>query len=129
MIQIEKLQKVIDGRVVLEIDSLAVAAGEMAALVGAPGSGKGELLALLTGRLGPTSGQVRLAGVDPAAARSTIGDIVLGRKGEGIVAYFLASAFDDADQDITHVIRGEDLFDFTPIQVILQHLFDLPTPI
>ncbi|MCB8959805.1 MAG: LytTR family transcriptional regulator DNA-binding domain-containing protein [Ardenticatenales bacterium] len=69
MIQIEKLQKVIDGRVVLEIDSLAVAAGEMAALVGAPGSGKGELLALLTGRLGPTSGQVRLAGVDPAAAR------------------------------------------------------------
>ena len=67
--------------------------------------------------------------VDPAAARSTIGDIVLGRKGEGIVAYFLASAFDDADQDITHVIRGEDLFDFTPIQVILQHLFGLPTPI
>ena len=67
--------------------------------------------------------------VDPAAARSTIGDIVLGRKGEGIVAYFLASAFDDADQDITDVIRGEDLFDFTAIQVILQRLFGLPTPI
>lgn len=67
--------------------------------------------------------------VDPETARITIGDIVLGRKGEGIVAYFLASAFDDADQGITHVIRGEDLFDFTPIQVILQHLFGLPTPI
>ncbi len=67
--------------------------------------------------------------VDPAAALRTIGDVVLSRKGEDIVAYFLASAFDDADQTITHVIRGEDLFDFTPIQVILQHLLGLPTPV
>ncbi len=67
--------------------------------------------------------------VDPALAQSRIGDVVLSRKGEDIVAYFLASAFDDADQGITHVIRGEDLFDFTPIQVILQRLFGLPTPV
>ena len=68
-------------------------------------------------------------GVDPEQALRQIGDVVLARKGEDIVAYFLASAFDDADQGITHVIRGEDLFDFTPVQVILQHLFGLPTPI
>ncbi|MCT8328748.1 tRNA glutamyl-Q(34) synthetase GluQRS [Albidovulum sediminis] len=67
--------------------------------------------------------------VDREAALRTIGDVVLSRKGEDIVAYFLASAFDDADQAISHVIRGEDLFDFTPIQVILQHLFGLPTPV
>ncbi len=67
--------------------------------------------------------------VDPATAITTIGDVVLSRKGEDIVAYFLASALDDADQGITHVIRGDDLFDFTPIQVILQHLFALPTPV
>jgi glutamyl-Q tRNA(Asp) synthetase len=67
--------------------------------------------------------------VDPTTAMDRIGDVVLLRKGEDIVAYFLASAFDDADQGISHVIRGEDLFDFTPIQVILQHLFGLPTPI
>ena len=67
--------------------------------------------------------------VDPAQAVQRIGDVVLSRKGEDIVAYFLASAFDDADQGITHVIRGEDLFDFTPIQVILQHLLGLPKPI
>ena len=67
--------------------------------------------------------------VDPEAARRTIGDVVLGRKGEGIVAYFLASAFDDADQAISHVIRGEDLFEFTAVQVILQHLLGLPTPV
>jgi glutamyl-Q tRNA(Asp) synthetase len=66
--------------------------------------------------------------IDPAQAMAQIGDVVLSRKGEDIVAYFLASAFDDADQGVTHVIRGEDLFDFTPVQVILQHLFGLPTP-
>mgnify|MGYP001800102892 FL=1 len=66
--------------------------------------------------------------IDAEAAQDRIGDIVLSRKGEDIVAYFLASAFDDADQGITDVIRGEDLFDFTPIQVILHHLLGLPTP-
>jgi glutamyl-Q tRNA(Asp) synthetase len=66
--------------------------------------------------------------VDPDQAQCQIGDVVLSRKGEDVVAYFLASAFDDADQGVTHVIRGEDLFEFTPVQVILQHLFGLPTP-
>ncbi|WP_347310098.1 tRNA glutamyl-Q(34) synthetase GluQRS [Defluviimonas sp. SAOS-178_SWC] len=67
--------------------------------------------------------------ISRAKVVSEIGDVVLSRKGENIVAYFLASAFDDADQRISHVIRGEDLFGFTPVQVILQHLFGLPTPI
>jgi glutamyl-Q tRNA(Asp) synthetase len=66
--------------------------------------------------------------IDLETSVRSIGDVVLGRKGENIVAYFLASAFDDADQRISHVIRGEDLFDFTPVQVILQRLFGLPTP-
>ncbi len=66
--------------------------------------------------------------VAPEQALAEIGDVVLSRKGEDIVAYFLASAFDDADQGITHVIRGADLFAFTPVQVILQHLLGLPTP-
>lgn len=66
--------------------------------------------------------------IDRATALRQIGDVVLSRKGEEIVAYFLASAFDDADQGISHVIRGEDLFDFTPVQVILQRLLGLPTP-
>ncbi len=62
-------------------------------------------------------------------ALAEIGDVVISRKGEDIIAYFLASAIDDADQAISHVIRGEDLFDFTPIQVVLQHLLGLPTPV
>lgn len=67
--------------------------------------------------------------IDRNQALTQIGDVVLSRKGEDIVAYFLAAALDDARQGVTHVIRGEDLFDFTPVQVILQHLFDLPTPV
>ena len=67
--------------------------------------------------------------IDRATALAQIGDVVLSRKGDAIVAYFLASAFDDADQGISHVIRGEDLFDFTPVQVILQRLLGLPTPV
>jgi glutamyl-Q tRNA(Asp) synthetase len=66
--------------------------------------------------------------IDAAKAMREIGDVILFRKGEDIVAYFLAAALDDADQGLTHVIRGEDLFDFTAVQVILQHLFGLPTP-
>ncbi len=66
--------------------------------------------------------------IDRATALARIGDVVQFRKGDGIVAYFLASAFDDADQGISHVIRGEDLFEFTALQVILQHLLGLPTP-
>lgn len=67
--------------------------------------------------------------IDAAQALGQIGDVVLFRKDVDIVAYFLASALDDADQGINHVIRGEDLFAFTPVQVILQHLLGLPTPV
>lgn len=66
--------------------------------------------------------------IEPDRARAEIGDIVLSRKGDGIVAYFLASALDDIAQSITDVVRGEDLFDFTPIQVLLLSLLDLPIP-
>lgn len=67
--------------------------------------------------------------VTPEAALARIGDVVLHRRGDDIVAYFLASALDDAESRISHVIRGEDLFDFTPVQVILQALLGLPTPV
>ncbi len=66
--------------------------------------------------------------IEAGRARDEIGDVVISRKGEGIVAYFLASALDDAAQDITEVVRGEDIFDFTPIQVILLTLLELPVP-
>ena len=56
------------------------------------------------------------------------GDVVLARKDVG-VAYHLAVVFDDALQGITHVVRGEDLFEATHVQRLLQALLGLPTPV
>ena len=64
----------------------------------------------------------------PVQARPEIaGDIVLARKDVG-VAYHLAVVHDDALQGVTHVIRGQDLFEAAHIQRLLQALLDLPTP-
>ncbi len=63
-----------------------------------------------------------------AAQPELLGDIVLARKDLG-VAYHLAVTVDDARQGITHIVRGEDLFEATHIQRLLQALLDLPTPV
>ncbi|MDX8398081.1 MAG: tRNA glutamyl-Q(34) synthetase GluQRS [Mariprofundaceae bacterium] len=54
-------------------------------------------------------------------------DIVIARKDIGI-SYHLAVVVDDALQDITHIIRGEDLQSSTPIHSVLQALLKLPRP-
>ncbi|MEW5868388.1 MAG: LytTR family transcriptional regulator DNA-binding domain-containing protein [Chloroflexota bacterium] len=69
MITIHNLQKVIDGRTLLDIPELRVGAGQLVSLVGPAGSGKDILLDLLTGRTRPTSGEVRLAGLLPWSER------------------------------------------------------------
>ena len=54
-------------------------------------------------------------------------DVVLVRK-DIATSYHLAVVVDDALQGITHVVRGDDLRDSTPIHVALQTLLGLPTP-
>ena len=61
--------------------------------------------------------------VRPEAA----GDVVLARKDTG-VAYHLAVTHDDALQGITHVIRGQDLFEATHVQRLIQTLMGWPAP-
>ncbi len=56
-----------------------------------------------------------------------IGDFVLHRA-DGVFAYQLAVVADDAEQIITHVVRGADLLDSTPRQVFLQQLLGYATP-
>jgi len=69
MIELDKLEKVVDGRTVLEIEALKVEPGEIAAVVGPSGSGKGTLLALLTGQAQPTNGRIQIMDCDPAKDR------------------------------------------------------------
>ena len=57
------------------------------------------------------------------------GDAVLGRKDSQTAAYALACVVDDARQGVTHVVRGADLIEITGLQVLLQRLLGLPTPI
>lgn len=57
----------------------------------------------------------------------TAGDVVLGRKDTG-VAYHLAVTHDDALQGVTHVIRGQDLFEATHIQRLIQTIMGWPAP-
>lgn len=63
MLQIQRLEKILDGRSVLAIDRLEVEAGEIVAVLGPPGSGKTLLIRLLAGALAPSGGSVVFNGV------------------------------------------------------------------
>jgi glutamyl-Q tRNA(Asp) synthetase len=58
---------------------------------------------------------------------NTIGDVVLSRRDMG-TSYHLSVVLDDAEQGITRVVRGRDLFEATRIHVLLQILLGLPRP-
>lgn len=56
------------------------------------------------------------------------GDAVIVRK-DTPTSYHLSVVVDDAAQSVSHVTRGRDLYRATDLQVLLQKLLDLPTPI
>lgn len=71
----------------------------------------------------PTSAPVTTM-TDP----SVWGDILL-RGRDRPATYHLAVVVDDADQSVTHVVRGLDLEPSTSVQRLLQELLGLPAPI
>ncbi len=66
--------------------------------------------------------------IRPQDLLTQVGDVVLSRR-DMAAAYHLAVVVDDAAQEISHVVRGQDLFDATQIHVLLQNLLGLPTPV
>jgi len=58
---------------------------------------------------------------------TSVGDFVIRRK-DSLFAYQLAVVVDDACQGVTQVVRGSDLLDNTPRQMLLQRALGLPEP-
>jgi glutamyl-tRNA synthetase len=57
-----------------------------------------------------------------------LGDFVIA-KADGTPAYQLAVVVDDAEMRVTHVVRGDDLLDSTPRQILLYRALGLPESI
>jgi glutamyl/glutaminyl-tRNA synthetase len=77
----------------------------------------GETISFIDHNLGP---QTFTTGKD-------FGDFLVWRK-DGLPSYQLACVVDDADTNITEVVRGRDLLKSTASQILLQRVLRLPTP-
>lgn len=80
--------------------------------------------AALTWRTYDLDGRIREAAGRPG----DWGDILIARKEIG-TSYHLAVTLDDAEQGVTHVVRGADLETSTTVHRLLQQLFKLPEPL
>jgi glutamyl-Q tRNA(Asp) synthetase len=69
----------------------------------------------------------RRLGAQQQDVEREVGDFVL-RRADGLWAYQLAVVVDDALQGVTDIVRGEDLADNTPRQILVQHALGLPLP-
>lgn len=79
---------------------------------------------------GTEPGSVEPVSVDDAVCgrfEAAVDDIVL-RRNDGVPAYHVAVVIDDAAQEVTQVVRADDLLPSTPRQIHLQRLLGLPTP-
>lgn len=86
----------------------------------------GEELAFV--ELGSGSdGQRGRINVSPDVLLDRVGDIVLARRDMG-TSYHLSVVVDDSAQGVTHVVRGQDLFEATWIHVVLAHLLGAQIP-
>ena len=74
--------------------------------------------------LGPRKGEISFSSEE---FFKTVGDVVLWRK--GYPAYHLACVVDDAEQKITHIVRGLDLFEATKIHTVLNSRLAFKRPL
>lgn len=70
----------------------------------------------------------RIHGTTTQHLESEIGDFII-RRGDGIFAYQLAAAIDDHQQEITDIVRGEDLLLSSHRQIYIRQLLKMPQPV
>jgi len=75
----------------------------------------------------PLAFEDRVQGPQLQSVERDVGDFILYRA-DGQIAYQLAVVVDDAEQGVTHVVRGADLLDSTARQIHLQRLLGYPMP-
>ncbi len=93
-------------------------------------SGQAHALRLDTAKAAAMVGRLTfsdLAHGEVQARPERAGDVVLGRR-DAPASYHLCVIADDSGQGVTLVTRGEDLFEATHIQRLIQALLDLPEP-
>lgn len=66
-------------------------------------------------------------GAQQQKLNTSVGDFVL-RRSDGLFTYQLAVVVDDAEQGVSHVVRGEDLLSNTARQIHLQELLGYSRP-
>ena len=76
----------------------------------------------------PTHWHDRRLGAQHEVVATEVGDFVL-RRADGLWAYQLAVVVDDAEQGVSHVVRGEDLVDNTARQILLQQVLGGHRPV
>ena len=69
----------------------------------------------------------RFLGEQPAPTETVLRDFIVKRR-DGLYAYQLAAAIDDAKPQFNHVVRGADLLESTHRQRWLQQLLGLEPP-
>ena len=68
----------------------------------------------------------RFAGSREFDVAAAVGDFLVGRR-DGTPSYQLAVVLDDADQQVTEIVRGDDLLPSTARQILLQRALGLPS--
>jgi len=90
------------------------------------GPGEGRAVRFKVPEEGST-GWVDLIRGEITFEHSNIEDFVI-RRADGSPTFFVANACDDASMAVTHVIRGEDLINVTPKQMLLREALGLEGP-
>ena len=122
-------KEIADSRVSLSSDGAAIYSGTCRS--GLPEGRSARAWRLRVPNAGDTLDEIefndRWQGPVRESLSASVGDFVL-RRADGFWAYQLAVVIDDADQAITHVVRGADLLESTSRQIYLQRLLNKKTP-